>query len=144
MISPEHPLADVLRRDPRYRLDAYALVYEALEYGQQRLDMGQSPDEPRSGPGNDVRHVTGQQLCEAIRQYTLRQYGPLAKTVLNHWGVRSTSDFGEIVFNLIDIGKMHKTENDRREDFDKVFDFDEGLREAFEPLASESGKERGP
>ncbi|MBI1901065.1 MAG: hypothetical protein HYS13_08140 [Planctomycetia bacterium] len=77
------------------------------------------------------RHVSGQQLCEAIRIYALEQFGYLAKPVLNSWGIRSTSDFGEMVYNLIAIGQMRKTKDDRREDFDNVFDFDQGLRESF-------------
>ena len=97
-----------------------------------------------SGDTEVERHITGQQLCEAIRQYAVEQYGGLAKNVLAHWGVRSTGDFGEIVFNLISIGQMRKTESDRREDFDNVFDFDEGFRDVFGSLASDSGKERRP
>ena len=62
----------------------------------------------------------------------------LAKNVLNEWGVHKTGDFGEIVFNLIDIGQMKKTDNDRREDFENVFDFDDGLRDAFLPITSDS------
>jgi uncharacterized repeat protein (TIGR04138 family) len=140
-----HPILELLRRDPRYRPDAYRFVFEALRYGQEELGLGQ-PD----GAGDEtdvdesVRHVTGQQLCEAIRRYALQQYGPLAKHVLDHWGVHTTGDFGDIVFNLIDIGQMKKTESDRREDFDDVFDFDEGLREAFEPAVPEFRKEQRP
>ncbi|MEM9185878.1 MAG: Minf_1886 family protein [Planctomycetota bacterium] len=73
------------------------------------------------------QHVSGQDLCEAIRQYALSQYGLLARSVLDHWGVHSTGDFGEIVFNLIEIGKMKKTSSDRREDFDDVYDFARAL-----------------
>ena len=83
---------------------------------------------PTPSEVEEERHITGQQLCEAIRQYAIQQYGMLSKNVLNEWGVHNTSDFGEIVFNLIDIGQMKKTANDRREDFDNVFNFDDGLR----------------
>ena len=62
----------------------------------------------------------------------------LAKNVLNEWGVHTTGDFGEIVFNLIDIGQMKKTDHDRREDFENVFDFDDGLQDAFLPITSDS------
>ncbi len=78
------------------------------------------------------RHLTGQQLCEAIRRYALEQYGYMAKCVLNSWGIHTTGDFGEIVFNLIRIGHMRKTDTDRREDFDGVFDFDTALRQGFQ------------
>ena len=55
----------------------------------------------------------------------------MAKTVLNSWGIRSTGDFGEIVFNLIRTGQMRKTPADTRVDFDNVYDFDTALRQSF-------------
>jgi uncharacterized repeat protein (TIGR04138 family) len=116
-------------------------VFDALRFAQEQLGLGQAADDDSAMP-EEERHVTGQQLCEAIRQYAVRQYGALAKNVLNHWGVQSTSDFGEIVFNLIAINQMRKTENDRREDFDEVFDFEDGFRDTFGPLASDPGKGR--
>jgi uncharacterized repeat protein (TIGR04138 family) len=147
MLDPAHPIAELLRRDRRYQFDAYAFVFEALRYAQEVLGMGaaQAGEEgddvaagsaalpPRGSTGEQCeRHLTGQELCEAIRKYALQQYGYLAKSVLNHWGVHRTSDFGEIVFNLIDIGQMRKTPQDRREDFDAVYDFDEALQAKFE------------
>ena len=137
MLDPRHPLAELLRRDRRYHHDAYFFVFEALRFAQEQMGLGGMtiPGDPET---EEERHVTGQQLCEAIRQYAVQQYGMLAKNVLNEWGVRSTGDFGEIVFNLIDIGQMKKTESDRREDFENVFDFDEGLRDAFLPITSDS------
>lgn len=150
MLDPDHPFVELLRRDTRYRLDAYVFVFEALRFAQHERGNGRgqpnAAEEAAGGEssGEEIRHVTGQQLCEAIRRYALEQYGVLAKNVLNHWGVHSTGDFGEIVFNLIDIGQMNKTDSDRREDFDDVFDFDEGLREPFEARTPETRKERRP
>jgi uncharacterized repeat protein (TIGR04138 family) len=133
----QHPLAIVLERDPRYRVEAYEFVREALGYAQDCLQLGQElgawrereedPDDP-----NRERHLTGQELCEAIRHYVIAEYGFMAKAVLNSWGIRSTSDFGEIVYNLIDVGLMKKSESDRREDFDGVYDFDEALCRQFQ------------
>ena len=77
------------------------------------------------------RHVSGPELVHGLRVYALDQYGPLAKTVLNAWGMRRSSDFGEIVFNLLRIGQMRKTESDRRSDFDDVYDFDVAFRDEF-------------
>ena len=144
--DPTQPLAKFIREDGRYRFDAYVFVFESLSYAQQHLNMGGQPveddddddDDDDEGPLGEVdpedrpeRHVTGQELCESIRLYALEQFGYMAKCVLNNWGVHSTSDFGTIVFNMIEIGQMRKTEEDRREDFDDVFDFDEGLVEQF-------------
>jgi uncharacterized repeat protein (TIGR04138 family) len=47
--------------------------------------------------------------------------------VLGTWGIYSTRDFGEIVFNMIDIGQMRKTRKDKREDFHDVYDFEEAF-----------------
>jgi uncharacterized repeat protein (TIGR04138 family) len=67
-------------------------------------------------------------VCEAVRRLALRQYGLLAATVLAHWGIRSTSDVGEIVYNMIATGDLEKTPSDSRSDFDNVFDFETALR----------------
>ena len=136
MLDPDHPLAELLRRDRRYHRDAYFFVFEALRFAQDQLGFGASL--ASDVEDEQQRHVTGQQLCESIRRYAVEQYGLMAKSVLNEWGVRSTRDFGEIVFSLIDIGQMKKTDTDRREDFDDVFDFNTGLRDAFQPITSDS------
>lgn len=133
MVDSAHPIAKLLKEDRRYKFEAYALVFESLGYAHKNLGMGsehaaEGEEEPEGQP---ERHLTGQQLCEAIRQYALDQYGLMAETVLKNWGVTTTSDFGEIVFNLIRIGQMRKTKEDKREDFDNVYDFREGFRSGF-------------
>jgi uncharacterized repeat protein (TIGR04138 family) len=125
------PILQLLRRDPRYKLEAYQFVHEALEYAHRELGLGyQQPLKQGEEPPPEA-HVTGQQLCEAIRQYAWRQYGYLAKLVLNSWGIGSTGDFGEIVYNLIEIRQMKKAASDRREHFDNVYDFDDALVRQF-------------
>lgn len=137
MLDPAHPIARLLEEDRRYALGAYVFVFEALQYAQDVLDMGtEHPSEPQDEAGSaetrdPERHVSGQELCEAIRRYALEQYGLMAKTVLNNWGIHGTGDFGEIVFNLIRIGQMRKTPADARVDFDNVFDFDTVLKKGF-------------
>lgn len=145
MLDPRDPIVELLERDKRYKFDAYVFVFEALKYAQQRLDLGSSyaPEEYDEDEDLDDQvehHVTGQELCEAIRQYALEEYGLVAQIVLADWGVHSTSDFGEIVFNLINIQKMKKTEQDRREDFDDVYDFDEAFRRGFQITMPDSTK----
>lgn len=140
MFDPSQPLAELLEEDKRYKFEAYVFVFEALSFAQDELGMGtQSESEPSAVPAEEEdepegpqQHVTGQELCEAIRQYVLREYGYMAKTVLNSWGVHTTGDFGEIVFNLIRVGRMRKTQDDRREDFNDVYDFETAFQEEFE------------
>jgi uncharacterized repeat protein (TIGR04138 family) len=137
-------LARIIASDPRYSIEAYAFVLEALNHARhQKLKVkGRERDKNRSSePEPEDRasssspkksrasgHVTGRVLCEAVRKLALRQYGLLAAAVLNHWGVRSTSDIGDIVYNLIDAGDLEKTPSDSRSDFDNVFDFDTALK----------------
>ena len=157
LVDPAHPLGQLLIRDQRYRLDAYLFVLEALTFAHDTLGLGEEPPlediEPTRGgqtpsnekptpagkafPGKPLarksrrkpieRHLTGQQLCEAAKQYALQQYGYLARTVLGTWGIRTTADLGEIVFNMIKIGQMRKTRKDKREDFHNVYDFAEAF-----------------
>ena len=142
MLDPDHPIAKLLQRDERYHFDAYVFVFEALQHAQEHMGLGtEQVIDPLEEDQSPERHVTGQELCEAMRQYAHQQYGYLAKSVLNHWGIHSTGDFGEIVFNLIKIEQMRKTPNDRREDFDDVFDFDEGFQHSFQFSLPDSSEE---
>ena len=151
MLDPSHPLAKLLKQDPRYKIDAYIFVQEALSYAHDTLGMGterqaEEVEEPvhrahRSTERAPERHLTGQELCEAIRQYALEEYGYLAKSVLNSWGVQTTGDFGNIVFNLIELKQMKKAKQDRREDFEEVFDFDVAFRQDFRITTAEKRNE---
>ncbi|GAG33455.1 unnamed protein product [marine sediment metagenome] len=146
MLDPSHPIAELLKEDRRYAFEAYVFVFEALSYAQNVMQMGtetpselETPSESESPPDPDrsteeevaERHVSGQELCEAIRQFAIDQFGYMAHTVLSNWGIHKTGDFGEIVFNLIGIGQMRKTPNDRIEDFSDVYDFDAAFKQEF-------------
>ncbi len=137
MAEFSHPIFKVLQEDRRYNLEAYQFVREALSYAQEVMELGISEAGEDAGGGAVEQHLTGQQLCEASRRYALDQYGLLAKTVLKSWGIQGTTDLGEIVYNLIRADLMKKSEQDRREDFDGVFDFDQGLDRAFEFTTSD-------
>jgi uncharacterized repeat protein (TIGR04138 family) len=143
---PDAAMMRLLQEDQRFPLDGYIFVYQALAYAQNVLEMGadvasdsaaldaeeeEADDEADDAPSGPERHVTGQQLCEAIRQFALEQYGYMAKTVLNCWGIHTTGDFGDIVFNLIRIGRMRKTPDDSRADFENVYDFETAFQQDF-------------
>lgn len=145
------PLVRLLCEDRRYKLEAYQFVRTGLTYAQEMLGLaadeahpqrlpqrGENPRRTGSATKTDKddeqrppRHVSGQELCHALRKMAHEQYGRLAKLVLAEWGIRSTSDFGEIVYNLIKIGEMSKSDGDQRSDFDDVYDFDAALVQEF-------------
>ena len=84
--------------------------------------------------GNSPRlehHLTGQELCEALRIFALNQFGLMSPVVLKNWGISSTGDFGEIVYNMIEAGLMKKSHGDRRCHFDDVYDFNTAFDDDF-------------
>lgn len=130
MSDSTEQLIELIKQDKRYHKEAYEFVWRALEFAQLKYCADESEYEGEEAESMGP-HVTGQQLCEAIRLYALDQFGLTAKSVLDHWGIHSTGDFGEIVYNMIRVGKMGKSDSDRREDFEDVYDFEEGLTRGF-------------
>jgi uncharacterized repeat protein (TIGR04138 family) len=125
----EEDLDRIVMKDPRFHRDAYLFVHEALDHTRKVVERP-----ARSRVRQTVgQHVTGQELLAGIRDYALAQYGPMAITVLAEWGVRQCSDFGELVFNMVDAGLLAKTEEDSREDFEGGYDFEEAFRKPFLP-----------
>jgi uncharacterized repeat protein (TIGR04138 family) len=122
-----HPkLDELVRSDPRYASEAYEFVFQALGHTQRLLGRVQP-----AGGGEQEYHVRGPELLNGIRDLALQQFGLMARTVFRMWGINSTADFGEIVFNLIDAGLMSKTDEDDRLDFHGVYDLDEALVQGY-------------
>jgi uncharacterized repeat protein (TIGR04138 family) len=70
---------------------------------------------------------------EGLRQYALKEFGPMVMTVFDSWGIHSSEDIGHMVFNLIGAGIFGKTEKDSIEDFRNVYDFQEVFVKPFAP-----------
>lgn len=101
------------KQDPRFHGKAYLFVLSALHAVVESLDR--------------PRHISGRELTEGVRLLALERFGPLARTVLEHWGIRQTEDVGDIVFHLVDYGVLKKQDEDSPEDFRAVFDFEEAF-----------------
>lgn len=114
----------IVRGDPRYAKGAYFFMRLALDFTLKSLAHEE---------GAPPRHVSGAELCEGIRAFALEQFGPMTLTLLQHWGIHATSDFGNIVFNLIEYGVFGKQENDKLSDFEEVYDFKLAFAEPFLP-----------
>lgn len=124
----------ILEKDKRYDRDAYFFVREALDYTMKMLKKNSQAN----------RHVTGQELLEGLRRYALDQFGPMAKTVFEYWGIHQCADFGELVFSMVEKGILGKTEEDSREDFKVGYDFDEAFVRPFQPSPRKSSKSPSP
>jgi uncharacterized repeat protein (TIGR04138 family) len=129
--SFEETIDKIRAKDSRYTRDAYSFVREALDYTQRAMGK-ESRAEGR------ITHVTGQQLLGGIRDFALSQFGPMAMTVFEEWGIRNCRDFGEIVFNMVDSGLLAKTEKDSRTDFQDGYGFDDAFRAPFLPSSKRS------
>lgn len=118
-------LYEITKRDPRYDMEAYLFLREALEFTVQKIKK------TSRGP---MRHVSGAELADGFREYALEQFGPLTFTVLAKWGIKRTEDIGAIVFNLVEAGELGKTDEDSPEDFNNLYDFYEAFQKPFEPI----------
>jgi uncharacterized repeat protein (TIGR04138 family) len=121
-----HKLNRIVSVDPRYSRDAYVFVLEALQYTRQQI----------KAPG----HVTGHQLLMGIKDLALQRYGSMAKVVFEHWGVAATIDFGNIVINMVNENLLSKTPDDKLEDFENVYDFDEVFVKQYTPALKKKSR----
>jgi uncharacterized repeat protein (TIGR04138 family) len=117
---------EIISRDNRFDRDAYYFVREGLDFTLKMLKKQHHTQAAQ-------RHVSGSELLEGLRRFALDEFGPMAKTVFDYWGVRKCEDFGEIVFNMVEKGILGKTEQDSREDFRGGFDFEEAFVKPFQP-----------
>ncbi len=101
-------------REQRFDERAYLFVLGSLEFCQQRLP--------------ERRHITGKELALSCKQLALERFGVMAKLVLEHWGIHSSADIGDIVFTLVDLELLMSQASDTRDEFVEVFDFDEAFQ----------------
>lgn len=117
----------VIDKDKRYSPDAYEFLMQTLYYAQ--------------GKNRRKGHLTGKELLEGFKELAYEQFGPMALTVLNHWGIYTTDDVGELVFNLVENKILSKTDSDTKEDFKAVFDFKEVFGQRYQEFVSKQIKE---
>ena len=124
-------LEAVVDTDARYHRDGYIFLRDALDF---------TTKQQKKVKGVSVRHVTGPELLDGVRQYALKEFGPMVMTVFDSWGIQSCEDIGHIVFNLIGAGVFGKTEEDSINDFKNVYDFEEAFVRPFAPTKAETAK----
>lgn len=128
MDNPGEKMHDLIRRDGRYPREAFAFLHEGLNRAVQQIHGNEKLAESQNEEGlSEKLHVTGQQLCESLRDYAIDRWGLLAPTVLRSWGICESLDFGNMVYLLIEGGFMRKTDDDSIEDFRDVYDFEKAF-----------------
>ena len=111
-------LEEIASEDGRFNPRAVKFAYEGLGYTAKKLTAEPS-------------HVTGQTLCEGLRKLALEKWGRLAMLVLNTWGIKTTRDFGEIVYMMIKHKWMSAQPTDSIDDFNNVYDFEKTFKDQF-------------
>jgi uncharacterized repeat protein (TIGR04138 family) len=120
----EQSVVSILKRDKRFDPHAYFFLKDVLDFTLKRI---------AETNGGQARHVSGPELLAGYRDFSLEQFGPMASTLMNEWGVRKCQDVGDMVFHLIEEQVFGKQESDRPEDFSEAFDFQESLVKPFLP-----------
>jgi uncharacterized repeat protein (TIGR04138 family) len=129
---------ELCREPPHFAYEAYEFVSQAVSFTQDRLGRKDDDDE------SDDRHVTGGELLRGVCDLAVMQFGMMAPVVFKLWHVRSTADIGRMVFDLIEIGSLSKSDRDSPEDFQALFDLQQALAEGFEfTLEDHAGVKRG-
>ncbi len=110
-------IEEICETDPTYKDDAYEFVMDALSYTQKKF--------------KSAKHVSGDQILTGIKELLLKRFGPMTLTVLRHWGVTTTEDFGRIIFHLVDNKVLSKTEDDNIDTFLNAYDFEEVFNQGY-------------
>ncbi|MDA0285196.1 MAG: hypothetical protein O3B13_16445 [Planctomycetota bacterium] len=109
----------------KYHPDAYRFVDQALRFTQRQLGRTAEAIEQERELDEESAHISGPELLDGVRELAVQEFGLLAIPVLRYWGIRTTDDFGRIVFDFIERGAMRKTDRDQLTDFYDVYDFEE-------------------
>jgi uncharacterized repeat protein (TIGR04138 family) len=125
-------VALAVSRDPSYMPEGYDFLRESLEATLKR----RAKSKQKTSHGG---HVSAGELLEGFRIQALKDFGPMAPLVLEHWGIRSCADIGRMVFLLVEAGAFGRTENDSVEDFEGGYDFHEVFVAPFLPVSKLAG-----
>ncbi len=131
----DEAVTQILRQDARYPRQAYDLMPAVLDYTMRGLMT--------EGKRQVGGHLTGRQLAEGLRDYMLAEYGPFAQYVLADLRIRSTDDIGNLVYNLVGVGALGTSPNDKPTDFHALYNFHDAFVLPFLPRCAEDDAEDG-
>jgi uncharacterized repeat protein (TIGR04138 family) len=127
------------REDSRFAYEAYEFVCDAVTYTQTKLGRTGTEEEDLT----EDHHVSGAELLRGTCDLAIREFGMMAPIVFKHWGLRTTDHVGEIVFKLISVQRLSKSDRDDLDDFHDLFDLHQSLTEGFALTLSDAPAKRG-
>ena len=120
---------NITLQDARYSSDAYEFVNDAVIYTVKACEENRKEGESS--------HVSGMELLDGVREYALKEFGPMAFSVFCEWGIFDGMAVGNIVFNMIEHKLLSRSEKDSINDFENAFDFQTALCSPFLPQNTE-------
>jgi len=117
-VKMKKKLEEIARNDGRFAPQALRFVYEGLGYTTRESST-------------DPNHVSGQILCRGLEKLALEKWGRLAMLVLNSWNIKTTRDFGEIVYLMMENKWMSAQPTDSIDDFSDVYEFKADFKDNF-------------
>ena len=118
----EETIEQIVAQNERYHREAYLFVRDSLRRTIETAIKSGHPSE-----------VDAADVLDGFRSLALKQFGPMTKFVLEEWGIHTCHDFGEILFNMADVGFLANSAKGCQTAFDDGFDFDEAFCKPFLP-----------
>ena len=120
MTDHDSAILDLALKHGQYHPNAYRFTLDAVNLAVRCA--------------REIRHVSGTEVLQGARELAIARFGPVAKTVLEQWGIGATEDFGAIVFQMVEQGLLGKTPEDKQSDFARGYDFEEAFVRNFDWL----------
>ena len=114
-VSLDNTIDIICEKDKRYSKIAYVFVSYSMDYILLRE--------------HKLRHLKAKEVLDGICYFAQKNFGLMASIVLEEWGIRTTDDIGNIIYNLVNYGVLSKSKEDSHEDFYEVFDLRERLND---------------
>ena len=119
----------IIQKDLRYSSDAYEFINDAVLFTIQKHEQIDQP-----------RHISGSELLDGVREFALREFGPMAYDVFCEWGIMDGLAVGNIVFNMIEQNILSRSNEDSIKDFQSAIDFKIAFCTPFLPQNDNSDK----
>ncbi len=107
MNDTEEKIAEIMLREESYSAEAYDFVGRAVSFTISRLKAH--------------RHVSAAELLAGIRDFARQEFGAVAGSVLEGWGIFTAADVGRVVYLMIDAGLLSASPEDSPHDFEIDF-----------------------
>lgn len=119
----------ILAEHREYKAEAYQFLYTVATPGAASHNEVDHPT---------AHHMTASEFYSAVCRYAMQEYGPMAHTVFDFWGLHTTRDVAAATYHLIAAGILTKQRHESIDDFDSLPTLELMLDAPFQPSSSRS------